>query len=109
MAGLAGINPGPWCPVYHKTSDRTECSIRRCRFYVNHIILIGEQPESTNSDIPDIDEGLNAISINKPVIRVPRTNYEIGAECNWHCCRFDAPSKLETVAWIESGETETSK
>jgi len=70
-------------------------------YYVNHLITIGDQTESPNSDIPDVDDGLNAISIKKPVIRVPRTNYIIGPVCAWHCCRFDDPSKLETVAWTE--------
>ena len=106
MTDLVGTKPGSWCPVYHKTSDRTECSTRRCRFYVNRIITIGSTLQSPNSDVPDVDESLNAISIKKPVILVPRTNYVVGAPCNWHCCRFDEPSKLETVAWIEpiSGE-----
>jgi len=97
MADLPGIKPAAWCPAYHKTSDRQVCGDRRCKFYVDHIITISSQTHTETS--PDVDEELNALSIEVAVIRAPRVHYVIGAKCDWHCCRYDEPSKLETLPW----------
>lgn len=103
MGDLKGVSKGVFCPAYHKSKDRVVCSEKRCKFYVNHIITIGDHQQSTTNDEPDYDENLNAISIKKPVIRVPRVNYCIGDECKWHCCLYDSPSNLESLPW-DNGE-----
>lgn len=101
MSDLPGINPGPFCPVYHKTKDRTECGVRRCKYYVNHVVTEGEVSESPNSSIPDVTDSLDAISVSKPVVRFRVPQYVLGDECEWHCCMYDEPSKLRSVPWLE--------
>lgn len=99
MTDLVGIAPGSWCCAYHKTADRQLCGDRRCKFYVNHVITIGNNISTQNAEVPDFDEELNAISIKKPVIRRIKVNYVIGEECKWHCAKYDEPSSLEVLPW----------
>lgn len=94
---LPGNKPGPYCPAYHKSSDRTLCKVRGCKFYQNHVVT--ESASIRDDPTIDYDDSLNAVSIKKPVVILGNIRYEIGEACEWHCVRYDEPSHLETLAW----------
>lgn len=95
---LDGVPVGPWCPAYHKTKDRTLCAEKQCRYYQNHRVT----PYShQNAGDPDINENLDALSIRRPVVYTGREYFEIHEVCEWHCVRYDEPSKYMALPWEE--------
>lgn len=94
-----GITPGPWCSAYRKLKDRTDCATRGCKWYVNVVVKMKSHQTHTEGS-PDVDENMNMVSIEKftlPNSRVPYVRTE--EECEWHCCKYDEPSALESLPW----------
>ena len=97
MSRLEGIKPGIWCPVYHKSKDRTECQNTKCKYWQNHRvtpILPGGQDGSEH-----YDESGNAQSVKSMKLPGFMEQYEIHEECDWHCVKYDEPSKMIDVPW----------
>ena len=92
-----GEKPGPWCAAYQRTKDRTICGERRCRYYQNHRHTRAIQPRQGES--PDVTESLDAVSLKMFKIGNKVEIFEQHEECNWHCVRYDEPSKLIDLPW----------
>ena len=93
---LEGSKPGPWCPAYNRHRNRGICSEKRCRYYQNHRV----SPVTAEGNAGEaFDESLNARSIKVPKVWFGKEFFEEFEECEWHCVRYDKPSKYVTLPW----------
>jgi len=98
MIELHGTKPGPACPAYHRQKNREHCQKTKCRYYQNHRV----SPVTTGaaSEATDVNESLDAISVKTPTIGFGGKEwFDVYEECEWHCTRYDLPSKYITLPW----------
>lgn len=108
MSELHGVKPGPWCPVYHKTKDRTECRSRNCMYYVSHRTTREHSQQDAGVGTIDFDENLNAHSVSKAKIFRSGVRFMFHEKSAWHCCRYDPPSELEELPYLEKDDNDKS-
>lgn len=96
---LQGTRPGPACPAYHRHKNREHCQKTKCRYYQNHRVtpVIGGDAAG---GIPDFDENLDAKSAKEVKIGFGKKEFfRIHEECDWHCVKYDEPSKYVDLPW----------
>lgn len=113
IAELHGAKPGPACPAYHKHKNREHCQKTKCRYYQNHrvspVLAGGGEAidvdktygvESQGAGRDAYDENGTAMSVKHPKVGFGgKEFFEIHEECEWHCVRFDEPSKYVNLPW----------